>query len=135
MGERNNSQSSTRGLTTQRRAGRIQEESGRQREKSAAERGEEGNEGCKEDKYLQVEESHKANVRRQKQPLSSLSEIKISFIGLVQIAPLCALLYPPPLPSVPFSWPLLLSPPLLLIPHFPLPSLSPLFFALLLIPY
>lgn len=45
--------------------------------------------------------------------LSPASEIKISFIRLTQTPPLCALLSPPPLPSVPFSWPLLLLPPLL----------------------
>lgn len=32
-------------------------------------------------------------------------------MGLGQTPPLCALFSPPPLPSVPFSWPLLLSPP------------------------
>lgn len=38
---------------------------------------------------------------------SFASEIKISFIGLGQTPTLCALLSPPPLLSVPFSWPLL----------------------------
>lgn len=55
----------------------------------------------------QIREETCEEMKCESNRASFASEIKISFIGLGQTPTLCALLSPPPLLSVPFSWPLL----------------------------
>lgn len=55
----------------------------------------------------QIREEMCEEMKCESNRASFASEIKISFIGLGQTPTLCALLSPPPLLSVPFSWPLL----------------------------